>query len=152
MITFRDPLVRLMMCPMTRRSLIWAGGILIAVAAGLIGYVAGVGLEEGDRLASVIAAITGLAGLGVTLYALQQPPASSGAAPPPEVPAAPPPAAKAADGSRVQLNVPQPGATLYAAQDGTMNIHHHAPPPAPPGAGSPGSESSGGVDGGGSRR
>ncbi|GAA2988125.1 hypothetical protein GCM10017559_04990 [Streptosporangium longisporum] len=59
----------------------WAGGILVAVAAGLSGYVAGVGLEEGDRLASVIAAITGLAGLGVALYGLKQP--SPGAAPAP---------------------------------------------------------------------
>lgn len=57
----------------------WAGGILIAVAAGLGGYVVGVGLEEGDRLASVIAAITGLAGLGVALYGLKRPPV--GAAP-----------------------------------------------------------------------
>lgn len=147
------------MAGMRRGALVWAGGILIAVAAGLGGYVAGVGLEEGDRLASVIAAITGLAGLGVALYGLKQPPSPPGHAsePTPEAPAVIGPAAQSVAGAGASSPSPSPtplvppGAgrsyggdhveihgTFHGPVQGKGVQHNHPPsprpssPPAPP--------------------
>lgn len=54
---------------MTGRTLAWTGGAVTSVAtAGLITYFAAVGLDEANKIASVISAIIGLAGLAVAVY------------------------------------------------------------------------------------
>jgi hypothetical protein len=54
---------------MSARVAKWAGGALTAVAtAGLGVYFTTVGLDKADKLASVIGAFIGLAGLALTAY------------------------------------------------------------------------------------
>ncbi|GAA3134364.1 hypothetical protein [Nonomuraea salmonea] len=54
---------------MSRRALVWSGSAVAVVAlAGLVVYVARAGLDEADKLAGVIGAFVGLAGLGVSVY------------------------------------------------------------------------------------
>ncbi|WP_214324614.1 hypothetical protein [Nonomuraea sediminis] len=57
---------------MRGRVLVW-GGAVVAVAAlvGLGVYFAKVGLEEADKLASVIGVFVALVGLGVAVYGLR---------------------------------------------------------------------------------
>ncbi|MFI6457859.1 hypothetical protein ACIBF6_40660 [Streptosporangium amethystogenes] len=54
---------------MRGRVLVWAGaGIAVAALAGLGVYLSRVGLDEADKLASVIGLFVALAGLGVAVY------------------------------------------------------------------------------------
>jgi hypothetical protein len=49
----------------------WVGGALTAVAvAGLGLYLTAVGLDKADKLAGVIGAFVGLAGLAIALYGM----------------------------------------------------------------------------------
>ncbi|MET8869252.1 hypothetical protein ABZW11_40520 [Nonomuraea sp. NPDC004580] len=66
---------------MSRRALVWSGSAVAVVAlAGLVVYVARAGLDEADKLAGVIGAFVGLAGLGVSVYGMVRgdPPAGPG--------------------------------------------------------------------------
>jgi hypothetical protein len=54
---------------MSGRWLMWCGGVVaVAAAVGLGVYVAVAGLDEADKLASVLGALAGLAGLIVAIY------------------------------------------------------------------------------------
>ncbi|UBU18089.1 hypothetical protein [Nonomuraea gerenzanensis] len=56
---------------MRGRVLVWAGAVIaVAALAGLGVYLAGVGLDEADKLASVIGLFVAVAGLGVAAYGL----------------------------------------------------------------------------------
>lgn len=56
---------------MTGRVLVWVGGVVaVACAAGLLVYFVVVGLDEADKLASVIGAFVGLAGLALAGYGI----------------------------------------------------------------------------------
>jgi hypothetical protein len=58
-----------MMGDMSARVAKWAGGALTAAAAGGLGvYFTAVGLDKADKLASVIGAFIGLAGLALAAY------------------------------------------------------------------------------------
>jgi uncharacterized membrane protein len=53
---------------MPRRALIWIGGLLaVAALVGLTSYFIAVGLEEADKLASIISSIVGIFGLATAL-------------------------------------------------------------------------------------
>ncbi|WP_203982868.1 hypothetical protein [Sphaerisporangium rufum] len=59
--------------------LLWGGaGVAVVALAGLGVYLARVGLDEADKLASVGGLFVGLVGLGVAVYALVTGPASGG--------------------------------------------------------------------------
>jgi hypothetical protein len=63
---------------MAKKARIWCGAIAaFAACAGLIGYFAAVGLDRADKLASVIGAFVGLAGLGLALHAALSAPAKT---------------------------------------------------------------------------
>ncbi|SEG57675.1 hypothetical protein SAMN05444920_103255 [Nonomuraea solani] len=56
---------------MRKRVLVWSGAVVaVAALAGLGVYFVRVGLEEADRLASVIGVFVALAGLAVAIYGL----------------------------------------------------------------------------------
>jgi hypothetical protein len=120
---------------MSVRVVGWLGGVLFVLAmVGLGAYFWAVGLDEADKVASVIGAFVGLVGLALAGYGTVL---ARRATPSPPTPG---PSANAATGSRLQLNAPGPGGTVNAVQEGTMQIHHHAPPAAPggtPGQGQP---------------
>jgi hypothetical protein len=60
-----------MMSPMTGRAVVWGGGLLaLAALAGLGVYFNRVGLDEADKLSSVIGAFVGLLGLGLAAYGI----------------------------------------------------------------------------------
>jgi drug/metabolite transporter (DMT)-like permease len=108
---------------MTVRVVAWLGGVLFVLAmVSLGGYFAAVGLDEADKVASVIGAFVGLVGLVLAGYGTVL--ARRGTPSPPQ----PGPSAGAALGARIQQNSPSSGGTVNAVQDGTMHIHHHTPP------------------------
>ncbi|GAA2815186.1 hypothetical protein [Nonomuraea dietziae] len=56
---------------MRRRALVWGGAVVaVAAFAGLGAYFAKVGLNEADKLASVIGLFVAAAGLGMTMFGL----------------------------------------------------------------------------------
>jgi hypothetical protein len=60
-----------MMSPMTGRVVVWGGGLLaLAAPAGLGVYLNRVGLDEADKLSSVIGGFVGLLGLGLAAYGI----------------------------------------------------------------------------------
>ncbi|MFF4617730.1 hypothetical protein [Nonomuraea jabiensis] len=70
-ITLSDLVAGSMMAAMHRRILIWAGVVVtVAAMAGLGVYFWRVGLDDADKLASVIGAFVALAGLGTAVYGL----------------------------------------------------------------------------------
>ncbi|MGW0469275.1 hypothetical protein ACWDX6_29075 [Streptomyces sp. NPDC003027] len=64
-----------------QRVLAWAGAVVGAlVAGGLLAFAVARDLDTADQVASVLGAIAGLAGLGVSVYALKRSPPQSAAA------------------------------------------------------------------------
>lgn len=119
------------------RTLRWSGAITAGAAtAGLAVYLVVAGLDEADKVSSVIALFVGLAGLALTLYdivlARRGTRAPRTPEPRPATGTAPAPPASPAPRTRTQINAPGQGGTVNAVQDGTMHIHHGPPPPAPP--------------------
>jgi hypothetical protein len=79
-ITLCDLVVGSMMAGMRRRVLIWAGVVVaVAAMAGLGVYFWRVGLDDADKLASVIGVFVALAGLGAAVYGLFSDRAPAGA-------------------------------------------------------------------------
>ncbi|WP_051760050.1 hypothetical protein [Herbidospora cretacea] len=71
MITLCNLPVRLMMTAMRGGWLVWIGAaVAVAALAGLGFYVARVGLEQADQLASVLGLVVAAAGLGITVSGL----------------------------------------------------------------------------------
>lgn len=64
-----------MMDGMARRVQVWAGAGVTAVAViGLGGYFAMVGLDEADKVASVVGGLIAVVGLAVAVYGVVAPP------------------------------------------------------------------------------
>ncbi|WP_030453258.1 hypothetical protein [Herbidospora cretacea] len=71
MITLCNLPGRLMMTAMRGRWLVWIGAaIAVAALAGLGFYMARVGLEKADQLASVLGLVVAVTGLGIIVYGL----------------------------------------------------------------------------------
>ena len=101
-----------MMVCMSSRVAKWAGGLLgIAAGMGLIGYFVIVGLEEADKLASVIGVFLGLAGTAVAVYGIMVDRASSAPVPPVSTSDPPTPASGSAGDGTVHNEIS--GGTLH---------------------------------------
>jgi hypothetical protein len=102
---------------MRNRVLAWGGAAVTALAlTGLAVYLARVGLDKADKLASVISAFVAVAGLVVSGYGLAR---ERGHTSSPSAPAQP---GAGPQTTKKQVNVGRDGATLFAVMDGTMNI------------------------------
>ncbi|GAA2206115.1 hypothetical protein GCM10009850_015730 [Nonomuraea monospora] len=67
---------------MRKRGLVWGGAaVAVVAAAALIWYFVRVGLDEADKLASVIGLFCTVAGLAVAIYGLRDRPAQADEAP-----------------------------------------------------------------------
>ncbi|MFI7134311.1 hypothetical protein ACIBQ1_52195 [Nonomuraea sp. NPDC050153] len=113
---------------MRRRVLIGAGAVVAVAATTVLGlYFVRVGLDEADKLASVIGAFVGLAGLGVAVYGLiadrrsggggQEPPPVAGGGSGEEGPAA----VDAAVDVRQRAKASGSGRVYQAGRDQTIN-------------------------------
>ncbi len=112
---------------MRNRVLVWSGAVVAVLAvAALAVYLAEVGLDKADKLASVIGVFIALIGLVMSGYGLvRERSNASPPSPPTRLPAGP-------QVTKRQTNVARDGATLYAVMDGTMNFEQgdpHSPRP-----------------------
>jgi hypothetical protein len=132
-----------MMTGMRRRVLVWAGaGIAVVAIAGLGVYLASVGLDDADKLASVIGLFVALAGLGVAGYGLIADRRSGSRSQVPQVSAQPnQPPAKEGDSGQTssardrpvqRITASAPGATAQGAMFGNVINYGGTPVSAPP--------------------
>ncbi|CAD5963271.1 MULTISPECIES: hypothetical protein [unclassified Streptomyces] len=134
---------------MTRRAriIVWGASVLcVLVAAGLGALAVAGGLDRADKVASIVGAVIGLAGLVVSLYALHRSPAP-GPVPPAPGPAAGTGSATVAEGVR---SVAAGGSIGRAVTGDGVSLTGPAPV-LPPSSGS-GSGSGGGGGAAGSAR
>ncbi|GAA1635505.1 hypothetical protein GCM10009733_035780 [Nonomuraea maheshkhaliensis] len=118
---------------MRKRVLVWGGAVVaVSAVAALAVYLARVGLDEADKLASVIGLFVALAGLGISIRGLTggrpgddptspPPPVSDGAAPGQDVSA---PGVSASGPRSVAIGGDNSG--IISTGDGTTNMRMRA--------------------------
>ncbi|MEV0825764.1 hypothetical protein [Nonomuraea rubra] len=100
---------------MRKRVLVWGGAaVAVVAAAALIVYFVRVGLDDADKLASVIALFVTAAGLGVAIYGLRS-----------REDAEPQPGGVTASGAG-SVAVGGDNSGVISTGDGTTNIHMSA--------------------------
>ncbi|MEU8363452.1 hypothetical protein AB0C27_46290 [Nonomuraea sp. NPDC048882] len=117
---------------MRKRVLVWGGAVVaVAAVAALAVYLARVGLDDADKLASVIGLFVALAGLGISIRGLTggrptddpAPPVPDGAAPGQNV-SAPEPGVSASGSRSVAIGGDNSG--IISTGDGTTNVRMRA--------------------------